>query len=98
MSCLISIVQLESAINSACQEQPAIHYALQPDVRAMAEIYGRMIYQKVHIADLDLVPARLSQAVVRWLPLAEVAGLHLVQQACFYRPGDPEFDSCEACQ
>jgi hypothetical protein len=46
MSFLISIVQLESAINLARKHAPSLDYVLHPDVNALAEIYGRMIYQK----------------------------------------------------
>jgi hypothetical protein len=70
MSFLINIVQLESAINLARKQQPSLDNVLQPDVNALAEIYGRMIYQKTDTADLDRVPPRIKLAVTRWLPTA----------------------------
>jgi hypothetical protein len=98
MACLVTIVQLEAAINRAMQQHPALDYVLSPEVDALAEIYGRMIYQKKALADLDQVPALISAAVIRWLAPSEVVALELVQPACFYRPGDPRFESCEVCQ
>jgi hypothetical protein len=46
MSLVITIAQLEDAINRARKQQPALDNVLQPDVNALAEIYGRMLDQK----------------------------------------------------
>jgi hypothetical protein len=70
MSFLINIRQLESAINLARKHQPATDHVLQPDVSALAEIYGRMIYQRTDTADLDRVPSRIKVVVMKWLPAA----------------------------
>jgi hypothetical protein len=97
MSLVITIAQLEDAINRARKQQPALDNVLQPDVNALAEIYGRMLYQKTDLADLDRVPARVRQAVINWLPAAETDPA-ASPQSCVYRPGDPDFESCESCQ
>jgi len=98
---VITIVQLESALNRAQELHPSIDHALHSSVMAMAEVYGRMIYEKMTMADLDTTPTPIRDEVMRWLAPAvvepEPAEVER-PQVCYYRPGDPGFEACEACQ
>lgn len=73
MSFLINIVQLESAINLARKHAPSLDHVLHPDVKALAEIYGRIICQRTDTADLDRVPPHIKYAVTKWLLVASVS-------------------------
>lgn len=96
---VITIVQLESAINRARDQHPPINCVLHWSVKVLAEIYGQMIGQKTSTLELDELPKSMRDEVLRWLVPVDVEPLAAeTLQACFYRPGDPGFDSCEACQ
>lgn len=96
---VITIVQLESAINRARDQHPSINCVLHRSVKVLAEIYGQMIGQKSSTLELDELPRSIRDEVLRWLVPEDVEPLAAeTLQACFYRPGDPDFDSCEACQ
>lgn len=96
---VITIVQLEHAINRARDRHPPIDGVLHASVRTLAEIYGRMIYAKAAIVELDGMPASIRDEVFRWLPPADAEPAEVEPiRACFYRPGDPGFEECEACQ
>lgn len=93
MSTLVSITQLESAINRLREKNaPPVNYILSPNLRAMAEVYGRMICEHAESIDLDKEPDALRQVVLKWLPPKGET-----PTACGYRIGDsgPE---CEVCQ
>jgi hypothetical protein len=98
---VITIVQLELAINRARELHPPIDYVLHPSVSALAEVYGRMIYERTSLADLDTMPAAIRAEIMQWLgPAAAGSGPAEAEssQACYYRPGDPGCEACEACQ
>ena len=63
---VITIVQLESAINRARDQHPSINCVLNWSVKVLAEIYGQMIGQKTLTLELDELP--------------KAPGLHLVGQ------------------
>lgn len=89
---IVTITQLETAINRHREIAPPANYVLSPGLRAMAEIYGRMIFAHAELIDLEQQPDALRQVVLKWLsPGAEAPNV------CTYRTGDPGAD-CEACQ
>lgn len=64
---LITIVQLEAAINQANRIQPPVDYVVSPDVSAMAEVYGHMIMEKPSSIDVDQLPEHTRNAIIRHL-------------------------------
>ena len=96
MSHFITIVQLESAINESRSVAPPVNGVLSADLRAMADLYGRMIYKKAATADLYAQSEHIRAAVLKWLQIVQERTT--APEACPYRPGDPAADSCEACQ
>lgn len=96
MTMIITIAQLETAINRASKIQPPANYVLSSDVSAMAEVYAIMIIEKPQGIDVDLLPDYKRIAIMKHLqtvPTAEDA-----VAVCPLRPGDPGMDACEACQ
>lgn len=94
MSRIITITQLEAAINHLREMEPPVDYVLSPDLRAMADMYARMIYSHAEAIDLEQQPDAVRQVVIKWLSSgSEVTDA----SACAYRAGDPGSD-CEACQ
>lgn len=89
---IITITQLETAINRLRESAPPVNYVLSADLRAVAEIYGGMIYAHAESIDLEQQPDALRQVVLKWLP----PGAEAIR-ACAYRTGDPGSE-CEACQ
>ncbi len=67
MALVITITELERAINRARRHEPVAHGALTPDLRAMAELYGRMIFVHANTVDLELQAGHFKEAVSRWL-------------------------------
>jgi hypothetical protein len=117
MKSTITISELEEAINRSRRMQPVRSGVLPPDLRIMAEFYGRMIYERRLSVDLEQHPTHVREVVYRWLdagegkfPIsAELRGQESPDTrpgnvpkpgsfVCAYRPGDPTFDGCEACQ
>lgn len=66
---VITIAQLEAAINAARQHSPARQsgQALPNDVNVLAEIYGELIYKGHRAFDLDSLNAAQQTALERWL-------------------------------
>ncbi|MBZ2207186.1 DUF3717 domain-containing protein [Massilia soli] len=89
---IITITQLETVINRVREVAPPVNYILSPDLRALAEVYGRMIGEHAESIDLDHEPAALRHVVLKWLP--PTGG---TATACAYRTGESGPD-CEACQ
>lgn len=89
---IVTITQLETAINRLREIAPPVNYVLSPDLRVMAEIYGGMIFAHAELIDLEQQPDALRQVVFKWLPTRVEA-----PNVCTYRTGDPGAD-CEACQ
>ena len=89
---IITITQLENVINRVREAAPPVNYILSPDLRALAEVYGRMIGEHAESIDLEKEPDALRRVFLKWLPpTGETA------TACAYRTGEPGPD-CEACQ
>ncbi|MBZ2206549.1 DUF3717 domain-containing protein [Massilia soli] len=95
---VITIVQLESAINRARDQHPPIDCVLHWSVKMLAEVYSQMIYQKASTLELDNLPNSIRDEVFLWIPGDVEPFVAGTSQACSYRTGDPGFDSCEACQ
>lgn len=92
MSNIITITELEAVINRVREAAPPVNYILSPDLRALAEVYGRMIGEHAASIDLEKEPDALRQILRKWSPpTGETA------TACAYRAVDSGPD-CEACQ
>lgn len=89
---IVTITQLETAINRLREIAPPVNYVLSPDLRVMAEIYGRMIFAHAELIDVEQQLDAFRQVVLKWLPPKAEA-----PNVCTYRTGDPEAD-CEASQ
>jgi Protein of unknown function (DUF3717) len=65
---VLTIGQLEQAINRARSAQPAhgIESALSPDVAALASLYGRMIFLRLEACPTDALEPREREAIARW--------------------------------
>ena len=70
MSHFITIVELDSAINESRSVAPPVNGVLSADLRAMADLYGRMIYEKVTTADLYAQSEHIRAAVLKWCMLS----------------------------
>jgi hypothetical protein len=92
---MLTIAELEQAINRSIKAEPPQDGVLPPDLRAMAEVYGNMIYSKAHSVDVDQQPAHIQLAVRKWLPSSQAVS---PGSACTLQAGDPGIESCEACQ
>lgn len=64
-----SIQSLESAINRARLQQPALEHgaSLTPDVSKLAALYGWMIFKGLQEVSPDLLNADELEAVTRWI-------------------------------
>lgn len=89
---IVTITELETAINRLRESAPPVNYILSPDLRAMAEVYGRMICAHAESIDLEQQPDTLRQVFLKWLPPRGET-----PTACAYQTGDPGSE-CEACQ
>ena len=63
MTMIITVVQLETAINTARELEPPQNFVLSRDVAAMADVYATMIYRRLGEIDLGQF-AKYQQAVV----------------------------------
>ncbi len=86
MSCVINLNQLEQAIVSCGKYHPPVNGELHPDMDALGEIWGRMLFQKEALADLDKVPALIRSVVLRWIEAGDVTTSVVVKPACFKSP------------
>lgn len=66
---IISMTQLEDAINRARQLNPPVDYVLSHDLAAMAEAYALMMYDGVMQRDLTTIPEQQRIAIVQYLVL-----------------------------
>ena len=66
MSVPIHITDLEAAINYWRTRQPAQGGVLAPPVRALAEVYGSLVWQRAQDIDPAHVPEAAMQAWLTW--------------------------------
>lgn len=64
---IISMMQMEGAINRAKQLDPPVDYVLSHDLSVMAEAYALMIYAGVAELDLGAIPEQQRVAIVQYL-------------------------------
>lgn len=88
---IITITELEAVINRAREVTPPVNYILSADLRALAEVYGRMIGEHAESIDLEKESDAL-RLFRKWSPPAGETAT-----ACAYRASDSGPD-CEACQ
>ena len=62
----IHITDLEAAINHWRARQPATGAALAPEVAALAEVYGQLVYARQTEADATRLPAAARAAWLAW--------------------------------
>lgn len=67
MKALLTISELENAINRFKRAHSLLDYTLPADLRLMATLYGRMIYQRLTSYDLALESTTTQQVVERWI-------------------------------
>lgn len=84
---IVTIMQVEAAINRARVAHPAVDHTLSPQVCVLAELYASHL--RATTLDVDQLPECQRAELLRWLEPAP---------ACAYRPGQDGFDACEACQ
>ncbi|GAB4397984.1 MAG: hypothetical protein OHK0048_08130 [Rhodoferax sp.] len=64
---MIDIVDLEAAINHWRARAPAADgAALSPQLQALAEVYGQMVWAGVHAVDASTLPPQAWQAWLDW--------------------------------
>ena len=66
MSVPIHITDIEAAINYWRTRQPAHHGVLAPPVRALAEVYGTLVWQRAPGIDPAQLPHAALQAWLAW--------------------------------
>jgi hypothetical protein len=64
----LTITELEGAINRSIKAEPPRNCVLPPDLRALADLYGTMIFGHAQSVDIDQQPERIRLAVLKWLP------------------------------
>lgn len=69
----ITIIELEQAINDCKQVHPPIDYELGEDLRAMAALWGDMIYRRLCSVEPQSLTPALRVVLARWLRPAEGA-------------------------
>lgn len=83
----ISIMELEATINRCAKARPPIDYVLGPDLRALAGVYGEMIYRHAATLELESLTPKCREVVERWYRPQGVRVCQLEDK-----------DGCEACQ
>lgn len=67
MAQVITVEALEATINRIRHENPPVGGRLSPELRILAEIYGRMIYERAREVDLDRLPENIRPAALQLL-------------------------------
>ena len=62
----VTIMELEAAINRCAKARPPMHYVLGPDLRALAAIYGDMIYRRLRTLELATLSPTQRAVLERW--------------------------------
>jgi len=63
----IYITDIESAINYWRQQKPSVDgYSLPPELRALAEVYGVMVFERRSTVDEASMPATAAAAWLAW--------------------------------
>lgn len=84
----ITMLQLEAAINKCAKARPPVNYVLGPDLRALATVWGEMIYRHLGSIELSGQPQETREIIERW---------HYDPQIDTACPM-PGAEGCEACQ
>jgi hypothetical protein len=66
MENMLRIGQLEDAINRCRNTEPYSNGVLPPDMRALATLYGLMIFNHLETISLNAQPATLQQLIAKW--------------------------------
>jgi hypothetical protein len=62
------MTELEGVINRSIRSAPPSNGVLPPDLRALADLYGNMIFDRAPSVDIALQPERIRLVVLKWLP------------------------------
>ncbi len=68
MTMIMTVMQLETAINTARKLDPPKDFVLSRDVAVMAEVYATMIYGRLEEIDLGQVADYQRVVLVPYLP------------------------------
>lgn len=63
---IITMQQLETAINKCSKARPPVNYVLGPDLRALANIWGEMIYRHLGSIELSGQSQETREVIERW--------------------------------
>jgi len=96
MAHILTIQELEGAINRCKLAQPVSEGILPPDLRALATVYGRMIIEHLDSINVDAQGVVLRDALQRWCHPATHEGD--AARVCALRGADSAGGECEACQ
>jgi len=66
MATLLTIVQIERAISCCAADDPPKDNVLGRDLSLMAEVYGRMVYERAESVDLDGIPPEIAGLYRKW--------------------------------
>jgi hypothetical protein len=92
---VLTMAELEGAINRSIRAAPPRNGVLPPDLRALADLYGNMIFDRALSVDIDLQPERIRLVVLKWLSTTPPRAQ---DDVCPLPGRDPGIESYDACQ